>query len=208
MSGSACTPALTTSSSTSALFGTWSSEHRSSLNSLASLSVPPSTSQEDTLNAAVKDIQDMTQCLQDQIRNLSSSSNEISANQETILALNAEIEKEEANAAIARDRVAYIRDPATSVSNYESWFPMGRPMKILSMIAILGVTLFVSIFALLIALSVVGVDVSVFTQPSIRTGYGYGWTDWIYSQFTPAFWIMLIILLSIVAVYVNRKAPL
>lgn len=186
----------------------WSSEYTSSLNTLASLSAPPSTAQQQTLSAAIKDIENMDECLESQIQELSSSSNNISANQETILALNAKIQKEEENAAIARDRVAYIRDPATAVSNYESWFPMGRPMKLVSMIAILGVTLFVSVFALLIALSAVGIDVSVFTQPSMRTGYGYGWTEWIYSQFTPAFWIMLIILLSIVAVYVNRKAPL
>ena len=208
MASSACTPALKNSSSTPALFETWSSGYTSSLNTLASLTNPPSNTEKQTLNDAITDIKNMTECLESQIQELSSSSNNISANQETILALNAKIQKEEENAAIARDRVAYIRDPATSVSNYESWFPMGRPMKLLSMIAILGVTLFVSIFALLILLSAVGIDVSVFTQPSMRTGYGYGWTEWIYSQFTPAFWIMLIILLSIIAVYINRKAPL
>jgi hypothetical protein len=113
------------------------------------------------------------------------------------------IAKEEANASIARDRVSYIRDPGQNTSNYESWFPMNRPMHAASLLILLSISIFVTTFSLLMICSFLGVKVTVYTNtvPTYQSGLYY----WIYSQITPFSIVTLIALVSVLAYFLKRR---
>jgi len=145
----------------------------------------------------------MSVCLQEKVSSNSSLSNEISAAQEQILDLNDQIKAEEANSAIAKDRVAYIRHPEQTVSDYESWFPIDRPIHTFSLLVIMSISLFVSIFSILMLCSFLGVDITLYMRPSQANVSGPFY--WIYSQVTPLTVFIFIILVSVLAYFLNRS---
>jgi len=114
--------------------------------------------------------------------------------------LNEQIKQEEANAAIARDRVAYIRHPEQHVSNYESWFPIDRPIHTFSLILLMSITVFLGTFLILVGLSMGGINV-IFYRDSVSTYR----SSWIRDQITPFSIVTLIALVSVVAYYTQRK---
>lgn len=143
------------------------------------------------------DVIHVNACLQEKIRSSGSLPNTISATQEQILKLNDQITQEESNAAIARDRVAYIRNPATATSNYESWFPLGRPMQPISIMILLGITIFICVFGLLMAGSAVGIDLSVAVVASSKF-------DSLYSQVSYPSMILVGLLILFITLYATR----
>ena len=141
-------------------FSDWNATTRDELANLAALTNPEQGDQ-DVLANIQTDVTNVNACLESLVASASSLPNTISATQEHILDLNDKIIAEETSAAIARDRVAYIRNPAAATSNYESWFPLDRPMHPISIFILLGITIFICVFGLLMAGSAVGIDLSV-----------------------------------------------
>ncbi len=149
------------------------------------------------------DIMNMSLCLHEKINSNAGMSNGISAAQEQILDLNDQIRDEESNSAIAKDRVSYIRNPEQRVSNYESWFPIDRPIHTFSLLVIMSISLFVGIFSLLMLCSLLGVDVMLYTEPTQT--YTSGMLYSVYSQITPVTLIILAVLVGVLAYFLNRS---
>jgi len=150
--------------------------------------------------SASNEVFDTAACIQEKLTSLGSTTNQIQTAQQDILRLNKEITEAEADVAIARDRVAYIRHPEEHTSFYESWFPINRPMQRENVPYFIGVTIFLLIFSLLVGLSLIGVNINVVMNPALIY-----FIQSILSQFT---WLTLVLFLMLVfAVYyfVNQK---
>jgi hypothetical protein len=204
MSGTdVCTSTINTRLSTQANFDLWNNQTKSTLQGYTTKTSVVS-SDPASLAAINQDITGTYACLQSKITAAGGTPNDISSAQEQILNLNDQIEQEEANAAVARDRVSYIRHPEQNTSNYESWFPIDRPIHTSSLLVIMSISLFLSVFGFLIIMSFLGIDLTLFIQPSVgvnRSGMFY----WLYSQITPLTIILLITLIGVVYYFLNRS---
>jgi len=119
------------------------------------------------------DLGNVEACLQTKVNDLRRLPTTISGAQQQILDLNDKIAEAETHAAIARDRVAFIRDPSKGTSYYESWFPLGRPMQPVSLLIFIGIDIFLCVFALLMIASAYGVDLSVAVSASSTFNQAY-----------------------------------
>jgi hypothetical protein len=150
-----------------------------------------------------KELIDASLCLSTAIQRLSSTSSDIAELNQQILQKTAELSEAEKDIAISKDRVAHIRHPEREVSNYESWFPIDRPISIFSLILIICLTIFLTVFLILLTLSYLGVDITMFTKQAYP-GQISMFTP-IFEQLTVSFWILLIAFISTVVYFVQRK---
>lgn len=158
-------------------------------------SVSPSTAEENTLVLASSDIFNTAACIQEQLTKLGSTTNQIQKAQQSILSIQQQIDAAEADVAIARDRVSYIRHPEQHTSFYESWFPIDRPMHSGNVPIFVAITVFVIVFSLLVLLSLLGMNISISTSPVFM-----GVITYIMSQFT-YLTLALVILVALVIYY-------
>jgi hypothetical protein len=200
----ACNPTILSRISNASAFNTWktmtSNKIRGISPTAASGAIPPTDLEKSTLLAASSEVFDTAGCIQERLTTLGSTTNQIQTAQQDILRLNKEIVEAEADVAIARDRVAYIRHPEEHTSFYESWFPMSRPMQRENVPYFIGVTIFLFIFSLLVGLSLIGVNISVVLHP----GFVY-MIQRILAQFTWLTLILFMMLLFIIYYFVNQK---
>jgi hypothetical protein len=201
---SVCTPQILTRIADPTTFNAWKAITSGNLNSISSSaaagSLPPSPNESSALSTASADIFATSACIQEQINSLGSTTNNIQSAQTAILDLNKQIDEAKAQVAIARDRVAYIRHPEQHTSFYESWFPIDRPMHVTSVPAFLGITVFLFVFALLIVLSVMGVDLQI----TITPGLGFALTG-IRAQFTWFSGLEFLVIAGLVYYFVIKK---
>lgn len=127
-----------------------------------------------TLAKISADLGNLQGCLQTKVSYMGQLPTTISGAQEEILDLNDEIAEAEIHATIARDRVAFIRDPSKGTSYYESWFPLGRPMQPVSLLIFIGLDIFLCVFALLMVASAYGIDLSVAVSATSTFNQAYG----------------------------------
>jgi hypothetical protein len=113
----------------------------------------------------------MIGCLQEKISKVSNTTNQVQSAQSNIIDLNKKIIEAEADVNIAKDRVAYLRNPEDKTSYYESWFPMGRPMQNGSVPFFIAINSFLTIFLVLILSTFMGLNISFMTMP---TNFRYG----------------------------------
>jgi hypothetical protein len=166
---SVCTPTLESYLTSSTSFNAWKSTRSITLNSITSSTNPTSNSQT-ALNEASQDILNVVACLNEKLRNVGQTTNDIQEAQTRILELNKEIRDAEEHMKIAKDRVAYIRNPDQNTSYYESWFPMGRPMQPDSIPIFIAVNTFLFIFIILILSSYFGLNISfILPRPSFSS---------------------------------------
>jgi len=180
---SSCTPAILARIGGADSFNAWKGMTSSQVNSIsptaAGGTIPPTTLEASTLATAAADIFTTTACIQEQLTGLGGTTNQIQLAQQSILSIQEQIEAAEADVAIARDRVAYIRHPEEHTSYYESWFPIDRPMHSNSVPYFVGVTIFLIIFSLLVGLSALGLNITVNIHPAFLA-----FIDFVISQFT------------------------
>ena len=148
------------------------------------------------------EMQSATQCILNEITTLGTSSTDIALLHEEILAKTATLANAEKDISLAKQRVAYIRNPEEQTSNYESWFPLGRPMHPLSLIIIVAISIFLGIFYMLMILSALDIDLVFYTMPNYSASPMF---LWISQQLTLSFWLVLIALISVVIYFVKRN---
>lgn len=201
---SSCTPAILTRISSSDNFNAWKTITSTTLNGIsptaAAGSIQPSPAEASALANTSADIFNTTSCIQEKITEIGGTTNTIQATQQAILDVTKRIEEEEANVAIAHDRVAYIRHPEREVSYYESWFPIDRPMKRESVPWFMVVTSFIGIFSILVVLSLIGVDLSFSVSPRLLIFY-----DLVRAQFTFTTMILILLLIFTLYYFMNTK---
>jgi sterol desaturase/sphingolipid hydroxylase (fatty acid hydroxylase superfamily) len=149
---------------------------------------------------ASSEVFDTAACIQEKLTALGSTTNQIQTAQQDILRLNKEITEAEADVAIARDRVAYIRHPEEHTSFYESWFPINRPMQRENVPYFIAVTVFLVVFSLLVGLSLIGMNINVSMNPALLY-----FIQRIASQFTWLTLALFFVLVFAIYYFVNQR---
>lgn len=156
---SVCTPTLIGYISNKNSFEAWKTTNDTTLNTLINSTSPTSVSQK-ALNDASLEIFNLANCLYEKLNEVGTTTDDIQKAQTRIIELNKEIRDAEDHVKIAKDRVAYIRNPVHT-SYYESWFPMGRPMQPSSIPFFIAINVFLITFILLLLGSYVGLNISL-----------------------------------------------
>lgn len=149
------------------------------------------------------DILKLSLCIANELNSNGGASSDISRLNEEILAMTQQLENAEADIAVAKDRVAYMRNPERNTSSYESWFPINRPISFIALITLISLSVFLGIFLILIAFSAAGMDLMLYVNPTYVNKSPM--LLWVYQQFTMSFWIMAIVLISVVIYFMKRN---
>jgi hypothetical protein len=160
-----------------------------------------STGEQAEFEGLQRDVYNTLGCLQEKHTSSATTSNSINEAQTRILQLQEELKKREEEIQIAKDRVAYIRDPDAHPSYYQSWFPMDHPMKPASVSIFIGIIVFASMFIFLGLLSFIGIDISIVSMQGSMT---FGLLQWIRAQLTPMFLLVGIALIATFLYYYRR----
>jgi hypothetical protein len=125
------------------------------------------------------------------LRGTSTSS---SAHLEDILYLERAVKKKEEEILIAKDRAAAARASGQPPSYYESWFPLGRPMKPALVPIFTAAALFLLLVAGMFAASLFGYTATVlYPAPRLSFATGPSLIGRFFSLFPTSFWVLLII---------------
>jgi len=187
-------------------YTTWAANIRSAISALQGGSSLQGGSQRvnelEGLLTLEHQINTATQCIVSAINTLSTSSTDVATMQVEVLNKTKQLTDAEKDISLAKDRVAYIRHPEQNTSNYESWFPLNRPMNPLSLIIIATISIFLGMFYLLMLLSAFDMDLIFYTTPNTGVSPFF---MWLRQQLTLSFWIVLIVLISVVIYFVKRN---
>lgn len=159
-------------------------------------------SKKEMLITVQNEMQSATQCILNEINKLGTSSTDIAILQQQILSKTTALANAEKDISLAKDRAAYIRHPEQHTSNYESWFPIDRPIHSLSLIILVALSIFLGVFYILMMLSAFDIDLIFYTAPNYAISPTY---IWIRQQLTLSFWLVLIVLISVVIYFVKRN---
>jgi hypothetical protein len=146
------------------------------------------------LNNVNPNINDVKTCISTQLGQLRSTNTEAPQTMEAILALQEQIKKKEEEILIAKDRARLAREGSQSPSYYESWFPLGRPVKPLVNLFFIAFSLFFLLVALFFGASLAGFTVTVlYPTPKFSLTTGPSFVSRFFSVFPPSFWLLLAI---------------
>lgn len=188
-----CTSAQKRIISDETSFNNWSNIKRNVLNTL-------SVNKTGDVDSILTDLTTMDECIQYTVDSRASIHNTINHSQDTVSDLNNKIAQEETNAAIARDRVSYIRHPEQNVSNYESWFPIDRPIKTFSLVIIISITIFMGTLIFLMVLSnALGINVVLSFSNNFQSD-----SSWFFDQFTDLTVISILALLFVLIYFTTK----
>jgi hypothetical protein len=138
------------------------------------------------------------------IRGMNDCLNEKMASSQTLLNTRAEIsqtltaiESDKESLKIAQARVLYSDEARRPVSHYESWFPLGRPLKPFMIPLLIGLTATFAILGLFLLLSLFGLEVtgqrSPITNPILL---------WL-GSFGRPFWIVTVLLVAVSSAFIG-----
>lgn len=152
-----------------------------------------STNGQNELNNANENITLIKNCLtfaSNDLRGLQVNAETI----EAILALQEQIKKKEEEILIAKDRAAFAREGSKNPSYYESWFPLGRPLKPITTLFFIGLSIFLLLIAAFFAASLAGFTFTVlYPAPKITYASRPGLTSRLFTLFPTSFWALLAI---------------
>lgn len=151
-----------------------------------------------TLTGIEDQLKKASQCLLSLSGGASEVVNQINTLQRQILEKTGEIEKDKEVIEIAKHRMDYVDDATRPVSNYESWFPLGRPLKPLSMFLLVGFICFFGVLVAFQVFSILGFQVTM--QKSAVTN---PFVLWITSNmnFGIPFWLTIAALIAVITYY-------
>jgi hypothetical protein len=166
----ACSAPILARISNAVTFSKWKSDTITSLNTLSSateIKQPMTTS----LESIERDISTTLKCTQDSLVSLKSAPSDITTLQTTYMQVQNELKTAMEDVTTAKDRTQFLTKPETKTSKYESWFPIYRPLQTMSLLLILGFSLFfITFFFGLLMRQLgffvqIGYDVPLFLQP-------------------------------------------
>jgi len=185
---SACSEAINTRIGSKATYDTWTSTTQAGLDSTAP-NIP--NLQADIFNTA--------NCLSEKIRNLSTLSTADSNIQLQVEDMQKQIADEKKNLEIAGQRLASIKN--NEPSHYESWFPIERDIRPGSAAILLAISVALCFISLGYILQLMNVYIFVKYFGQTATGFDF---SAIMGQFTISFWLLLLVLISVVLYFVYK----
>jgi hypothetical protein len=188
--------------STAGYFNTWKAATSAAITSYQGKGSTTKTD-DNTIILLEQEMLTVSECLSTAIYGLGSTSNDIASLNQQILEKSLELSQAEEDISIAKDRVGYLRNPERNTSPYESWFPIDRPISIFSLILLICICIFMGVFLILLTFSSIGINLGVFLDPVYTAQNEI--VNIVLQQFTVSFWIMVIILISIVIYFLKRS---
>jgi hypothetical protein len=185
-----------------ASFTAWKADIASKISTYQSKGSATQQDRNDIL-VAENDILAVSLCMANSLNSVGGASSDIANLDQQILEMTQQLENSEADIKIAKDRVAYMRHPERNTSSYESWFPINRPISFVALITLISLSVFLAIFLILIAFSAFGMDLMLYINPAYINKSPL--LLWIYQQFTTSFWIMVLVLISVVIYFMRRN---
>jgi hypothetical protein len=166
----ACSAPILARISDSVAFSTWKSSTITALNSVATATELKQTTSA-TLESIESDIANTLKCTQDSLVSLKSAPSDITSLQTTYMQMQGELKTAMEDVKTAKDRTQLLTNPETKTSKYEGWFPIYRPLQTMSLLLLLGFSLFfITFFFGLLMRQLgffvqIGYDVPLFLQP-------------------------------------------
>lgn len=191
----ACTSAIESRLSTSQ-FDTWKNQTTNDLNTLSSKNTltPAELTQ---LSALETDIFNTIDCARAKISSIRASPTNVSNLQEQIVAIQKELDLKQSQYDVAKERALSISHPEEKTSDYEGWFPLGRPMRSSSLFILIGFSIFFTLFFFGLLMSLLGFQIQMsWIVPKLQTpGVQTGWWGIIMSWINPLTMAALIALI-------------
>jgi hypothetical protein len=154
-------------------FTSWKRRMDTQVNSIRSEGVSggvPTDEEQRTVQNAIKDIQVISDCIAKKSKCVAGLGTTIAGSQETILSLKEQIQTEKDGLQITKERLSYVRAPDQSTSFYQSWFPLDRPLKMISVPILLGFVFFFMVVSLGVLLMLFGVNLAIYIPGIGQTG--------------------------------------
>jgi hypothetical protein len=176
---SSCTPDILAkfSAAAPADYLSWLSTQETQLNTLAATTAPgPTVAQ--GITQIIGSISAHQACLQDQLNSVSAAATATATTQTSLSDRDQAIQERQRDVQIAKDRMLLARFPERNRSYYDSWFPLFRPLKAITVPILLGISIFFLMMALFILVSLLKLDVRIlrFALPAAPTQPYY--TPW------------------------------
>ena len=194
MSASSCTAEINARLATPDAFSAWKGNTATDLNTITTPAGAPRLAQIEA------DVFSTVGCIQEKINGLNALPTTISKAQEDILKLQEQLLNRKDTIRVAKDRVAYLTEPEYKVSFYESWFPINRPLKPVTIPVLISLATFLTLLSLGFLFALVGIYVFIqFPQLGSPGGPSF------FAQLTPAFWGLFAVSLTAILYLIYRK---
>lgn len=151
-----------------------------------------------TLQSLRTEINNRIACLQGKIRENTANPSKIGELQSSIISITAAMEADREALEISKARSTYIDEARRPVSYYESWFPIGRPMKPFMMIILMMSTLFLVVLGGILLIGVFGIRIIGERVPP--TNPIIAWL----MRLGPLFWTAFILVIVGFSLYFNK----
>jgi|688.fasta_scaffold368012_2 hypothetical protein len=163
-----CTTAIETKINNGLQFETWKTQTLADINTLASKNGVLSASELTQLQALESDLFNTINCIRLKTENLRTAPTNVSTIQEQIVGLQKEIDLKEGQYEVAKERAKSILNPEQKVSDYEGWFPIGRPMRSTSLFILIGFSIFFILFFFGLLMSFLGFQIQLSWVPKFQ----------------------------------------
>jgi hypothetical protein len=150
-----CSATIETRVETESNYNAWKASTTRDLTDLAT------TSNEEKLNQVETDIFNTIECLRSKIAEIKQAPTNVANIQEAVVALQGELLTKEKQLEVAKQRALSISHPERATSDYEGWFPLGRPMRPTSLFLLIGFSLFFLLFFFGILMSFLGFNIQL-----------------------------------------------
>jgi len=166
-------------------FTSWKTAVDAELNSIRSEGISqgvPTEAEQRILQNLTSDLQVISDCITRKTACIAKLGTTNAGTQDTILKLKEQIASEKQGMGIAQQRLSYVRAPGQTTSFYQSWFPLDRPLKRISVPILSGFLFFFLLLSLGTLLMVFGINLAVY-RPGLEvekknTTTSTTWSPW------------------------------
>jgi hypothetical protein len=167
-----CTPSIEKDLVDLPTFQAWKDRQTTAINNITN-NVIPTKNDYDNLVLIGANVNAYYNCVEHKNSDASNVQTNIATLQSTLDDLETTIEERTKDVGVAADRAALTRSPELTRSNYDGWFPIGRPFKHYTVPVLLGLSLFLATMTLFYFLSVVGIHTNFIVHlPQTYSRYG------------------------------------
>jgi len=175
---SACTATIQNDISDQPSFDTWVASINARLTAIGNSVTPTAAMLDEINNTIMPSIAAHSSCILSQETDAGSLTNDITQITAANEILNSTIKQRKNDVAIAHDRAVISRNPALTRSYYDSWLPIGRPLKHYTIPLLIGIGLFFFSLSFFYLLNLFGLETQIGVKiPRLRepgTTWSYG----------------------------------
>ena len=121
----------------------------------------------------------------------SNGATEVSTSNQHLKNMKTTLQQRKLDVEVAKDRAAMVKRPEMTASYYDGWFPLNRPLKIMSVPILIGFATLFFVFSILMLLELFGLKIRAIFENDYTMNYfsenKFGKPFWIMSLFAGTF---------------------